>query len=43
LIFNLYVAVDLAIAFFALIVGSYAAYKAYKIGEAEKDMDNERK
>ena len=43
MIFNLYVAADLAIAFFALMVGSYAAYKAYKIGEAEKNMDNDRK
>jgi hypothetical protein len=31
MIVNLYVAVDLAIALFALAVGCYAAYKAYKI------------
>ena len=30
------VAVDLAIALFALVVGSYAAFKAYKIDSAEK-------
>lgn len=35
MIVNLYVAVDLAIALFALAVGSYAAYKAYKIDSAE--------
>jgi hypothetical protein len=35
-IVNLYVAVDLAIAFFALAVGSYAAVKAYKVDAAEK-------
>jgi len=35
-IVNLYVAVDLAIAFFALAVGSYAALKAYKVEAAEK-------
>ena len=36
MIVNLYVAVDLAIAFFALAVGSYAALKAYKVEAAEK-------
>jgi hypothetical protein len=36
LIVNLYVAVDLAIALFALAVGSYAAFKAYKVDSAEK-------
>ena len=36
MIFNLYVAVVLAIALFAIIVGSYTAFKAYKIGEQEK-------
>src|SRR3989304_3388992 len=36
MILNLYVAVDLAIAFFALAVGSYAAFKAYKVEAAEK-------
>jgi hypothetical protein len=39
---NLYVAVDLAIALFALAVGSYAAFKAYKIEQkgdvAESDQ-----
>ena len=43
MIVNLYVVADLAIAMFALIVGSYAAYKAYKIGEAEKDADNDKR
>jgi hypothetical protein len=36
LIVNLYVAVDLAIALFALAVGSYASYKAYRIEGADK-------
>jgi hypothetical protein len=36
MIVNLYVAVDLAIAFFALVVGSYAALKAYRVSAAEK-------
>jgi len=31
LIANIYVTVDLAIAFFALVVGSYTAFKAYKV------------
>ena len=38
MIVNLYVAVDLAIALFALAVGSYTAYRAYKIEAAEKDV-----
>jgi hypothetical protein len=36
MIVNLYVAVDLAIALFALVVGSYAALKAYKVDERIK-------
>ncbi len=36
MIVNLYVAVDLAIAIFALVVGSYAALKAYKVEEGIK-------
>jgi hypothetical protein len=36
MIVNLYVAVDLAIALFTLTVGSYAAYKAYKVDEGSK-------
>jgi hypothetical protein len=36
LIINLYVAVDLAIALFALVVGLYAASKAYKVDEGLK-------
>jgi len=36
MIVNLYVAVDLAIALFALVVGCYAALKAYKVGEGTK-------
>jgi len=43
LIFNLFVAVDLAIAFFALIVGSYTAYKAYKIDQNSKNKENDEK
>jgi hypothetical protein len=35
MIVNLYVTVDLAIAFFALVVGSYTAFKAYKIQGAK--------
>jgi hypothetical protein len=36
MIVNLYVAVDLAIALFALAVGSYASYKAYRVDEGFK-------
>jgi hypothetical protein len=36
MIVNLYVAVDLAIALFALVVGLFAAYKAYKVDEGIK-------
>jgi hypothetical protein len=36
MIVNLYVAVDLAIALFALAVGCFAAYKAYKVDERVK-------
>ena len=36
MIVNMFVAVDLAIALFALAVGSYAAFKAYKIDEGLK-------
>ena len=43
MIVNLYVIVDLAIAIFALVVGTYAAYKAYRIGEAQKTMEGDQK
>jgi hypothetical protein len=43
LIINLYVAVDLAIAFFALAVGTYAAFKAYKVEEAEKSSSSDQR
>ncbi|HEX9261971.1 MAG TPA: hypothetical protein VF893_05535, partial [Candidatus Bathyarchaeia archaeon] len=43
MIVNLYVVVDLAIALFTLTVGLYAAYKAYKIGEAEKSIEGDKK
>lgn len=43
MIVNLYVVVDLAIALFAITVGSYAAFKAYKIGEAEKSVESDRR
>jgi hypothetical protein len=43
LIVNIYVVVDLAIAVFALAVGTYAAYKAYKIGEADKPIESDKK
>jgi hypothetical protein len=43
MIFNLYVAVDLAIAIFALAVGSYAAYKAYKVDEGSKAAESDRR
>ncbi len=36
MIVNLYVAVDLALALFALTVGSFAAFKAYKVEEGAK-------
>ena len=43
MIINLYVAVDLAIALFALTVGSYAAYKAYKVDEGLKTASNDQR
>jgi hypothetical protein len=43
LIVNLYVAVDLAIALFALAVGSYAAYKAYLIEVNSKAAEGEQR
>jgi hypothetical protein len=42
MIVNLYVAVDLAIALFALTVGSYAAYKAYKVDEGSKATESDQ-
>ena len=43
MIVNIYVVADLAIAFFALAVGTYAAYKAYKIGEGEKSTESDKR
>jgi hypothetical protein len=43
MIINLYVAVDLAIALFALTVGSYAAYKAYKVDAGSKAAQSDQK
>jgi hypothetical protein len=43
LIINLYVAVDLAIALFALVVGLFAAFKAYKIDESEKTAASDQR
>jgi hypothetical protein len=43
MIVNLYVAVDLAIALFALIVGSYAAFKAYKVDEGSKAAQSDQR
>jgi hypothetical protein len=43
MIFNIFVAVDLAIALFTLVIGSYAAYKAYKVGEAEKTATGDQR
>jgi hypothetical protein len=43
MIVNLYVAVDLAIALFTLVVGSYAALKAYKIEEGTKFASTEQR
>ncbi len=43
MIVNLFVAVDLAIALFALVVGSYAAFKAYKIEAAEKTSTTDQR
>ncbi len=42
MIVNLYVAVDLAIAIFALTVGSFAAYKAYKVDEGSKAVQSDQ-
>jgi len=42
MIINLYVAVDLAIAIFALTIGSYAAYKAYKVDEGSKTSQSDQ-
>ena len=38
MIFNLYVAAVLAIAVFALIVGTYTAMKAYSIGVVDSEI-----
>ncbi|HLN45909.1 MAG TPA: hypothetical protein VK209_09415 [Candidatus Sulfotelmatobacter sp.] len=43
MIINLYVSVSLAIALFALIIGSYAGIKAYKIHENVKDALADKK
>jgi hypothetical protein len=43
MIVNLYVAVDLAIALFTLVVGSYAAYKAYKVDEGAKTAQSDQR
>jgi hypothetical protein len=43
LIVNLYVAVDLAIALFSLVIGSYAAFKAFKIDEKTKTNESDDK
>lgn len=43
MIFNLPVAVVSAIALFALVVGSYTATKAYKVGEKEKTATGEQR
>jgi hypothetical protein len=43
LILNLFVSVDLAIAVFALVVGSYAALKAYAVDEGIKSASVEQK
>jgi hypothetical protein len=43
MIVNLYVAVDLAIALFALTVGSYAAYKAHKVDEGSKTEQSDQR
>jgi len=43
MIVNLYVTVDLAIAFFALAVGLYTAFKAYKVQERAKDASGDQR
>jgi len=43
MIVNLYVTVDLAIAFFALVVGSYTVLKAYKVQEGAKVASGDRR
>ncbi len=43
MIVNLYVAVNLAIALFALVVGSFAAYKAYKVDEGSKAAQGDKR
>jgi len=43
MIVNLYVTVDLAIAFFALVVGSYTALRAYKIQKGAKVASGDRR
>ena len=43
MIINIFVAVDLAIALFALAVGCYAAFKAYKIDAAEKTATTDQR
>ena len=43
MIVNLYVTVDLAIAFFALVVGAYTAFKAYKVQGGAKAASGDRR
>ncbi len=43
MIFTLYVAVDLALAFFTLAVGAYAAIKAYRVSEGGKAVASDQR
>ena len=43
MIVNVLVVVDLSIALFALSVGAYAAYKAYRIEQAGRTVENDKK
>jgi hypothetical protein len=43
LIFNIFVAVDLAIALFALAIGSFTAFKAYKIEQNKKNTESDQR
>ena len=43
MIVNIYVAINLAIAIFALVIGTYAGFKAYKVHEGAKEATNDNR
>ena len=43
MIINLYVSISLAIAIFALVIGIYAGFKAYRVHEGSKEASNDKR